>query len=466
MNKLCFLIPLFVFLSCANGFLDVKPSIRQRVPKTLNDYISLLDNTSVMNVSSHALGMIGGDEIFISEPVYNAFPTGANYNYLKRAYVWEENIFEGNEVNLLDWNDGYKRILWANLALDGIERLTGTEKESPEAAWAKGAALFHRAFNYYNLAQLFCPVFDPDMNAPKSGLPLRLDPDLTMSVPRSNLQETYERIAEDISDALKLLPDDSENIYRPDKAAALALLARLQLQMGNYQAAFDNAEQCLARHGSLLDYDTVNPDQPLPFTSRGIGNPEIIFMSMLTGNMGSYLRMLSVQAVSVNPDLIALYEAGDLRRTLFYGVADDGSFNYRGSYDGYGRDSYFTGLATDEVYLILAETAARLGNIPKALVALNRLRKHRFLPVEFRPLEISDVEILLDSIVVERRRELVLRGIRWEDLRRLNKEERFAETLTRKLGERTFTLEPGSKRYVWPLPLEAVQVGGYEQNIR
>lgn len=466
MNRLCFLIPLFVFLSCGNEFLDVKPSIRQRVPKTLNDYISLLDNTSVMNVTSHALGMIGGDEIFVSEPVYNAFPTGVNYNYLKRAYIWEENIFEGNEVNLLDWNDGYKRILWANLTLDGIERLKGAEKESPKAAWAKGTALFYRAFNFYNLAQLFCAVFEPDMNAPKSGLPLRLDPDLTMSVPRSSLRETYEQITEDISGALQLLPDETENIYRPNKAAALALLARLQLQMGNYQEAFDNAEQCIERHGSLLDYHVVNPEQPLPFSSRGIGNPEIIFMSMLTGNMGSHLRILAVQAMSVNPDLIALYEAGDLRRTLFFREQGDGSFNYRGSYDGYAQDSYFTGLATDEVYLILAETAVRLGNIPKALEALNRLRKYRFLPAEFRPLEISDAEILLDSIVVERRRELVMRGTRWEDLRRFNKEERFAETLTRKLGEHTFTLEPGSKRYVWPLPLEAVQVGGYEQNIR
>ncbi len=452
--------------SCGESFLDVNQSIRQRVPKSLADHISLLDNTTTMNVSSHALGMIGGDELFVSEQAYNAFPSGVNHNYQKRAYVWEAQVFEGNEAHLLDWNDGYKRILWANLVLEGIARLQIANDEREQAAWAKGTALFHRAFNYYNLAQLFCPVFEANTAEGALGLPLRLESDLTMKIPRSSLSETYQRILKDVNDALALLPEKPETIFRPGKAAALGLLARVYLQMGDYQRAFDNAAKCIEFQATLLDYNSLDASRPLPFTARGIGNPEIIFMSMLTGNMGSHLRLLTVQTMAMDAHLVSLYETGDLRRMLFYEEQNDGSFDYKGSYDASSQSSYFTGIATDEVYLILAESAVRLGNVPKALQTLNWLRKHRFLPQNFQPLDVSDGDILLDHIIAERQRQLVLRGTRWEDIRRLNKEERFAKALTRILGDRTYTLEPGSKSYVWPIPLEAVQVGGYEQNLR
>lgn len=451
--------------ACEGNFLDVRPSVRQRVPQSLADYVALLDNTGTMSVSSHALGMIGSDELYLTEPSYNTFPTGVNHNYQKRAYTWERQIFEGNESSKLDWNDGYKRILWANLVLDGIGDLSLSGGDKVVAEQAKGMALFHRAWNYYNLAQLFCPVYEKSSTSESLGLPLRLEPDLTLRIGRSSLKDTYRQIIKDLEMARELLPVNAVTTYRPNKAAALALLSRIYLQMDDYQQAYEYADQCLALSNELLDYNTVDVNKPLSFTPLAVGNPEVLFLATLSGQMTIYLRMLTTTYMLVDIDLYHSYEVGDIRRDAYFLKNSDGNFNFKGSYDATSY-SYFTGMATDEVYLTKAECAVRLGDIPTALTIVNKLRKHRFLPDTFVAWDVQDADELLDRILEERRRELVFRGVRWEDLRRLNKEPRHAKTLTRVVGNRTFTLEPGSNRYVWPIPLEAIQVGGYEQNER
>lgn len=459
------ILSLCCLCACEGNFLDVRPSVRQRVPQSLADYVALLDNTGTMSVSSHALGMIGSDELYLTEPSYNTFPTGVNHNYQKRAYTWEKQIFEGNESSKLDWNDGYKRILWANLVLDGIGNLSLSGSDKAVAEQARGMALFHRAWNYYNLAQLFCPVYEESSASESLGLPLRLEPDLTLRIGRSSLKDTYRQITKDLEEARELLPVNTVTIYRPNKAAILALLSRIYLQMGVYQQAYEYADQCLTLSDELLDYNTADVNKPLSFTPLAAGNPEVLFLATLSGQMNVYLRILTTPFILVDIDLYNSYEVGDIRREAYFLKNSDGNFSFKGSYDA-TLYSFFTGMATDEVYLTKAECAVRLGDIPTALAAVNYLRKHRFLPDTFVAWDIQDADDLLDSIVAERRRELVFRGTRWEDLRRLNKESGHAKTLTRVLGDRTFTIEPGSNRYIWPIPLEAVQVGGYEQNER
>ena len=58
----------------------------------------------------------------------------------------------------------------------------------------------------------------------------------------------------------------------------------------------------------------------------------------------------------------------------------------------------------------------------------------------------------LTQILTERRKELVHRGCRWTDLRRLNMDPRFATTLTRTLLGATYTLPPNDSRYTLQIP--------------
>ena len=58
---------------------------------------------------------------------------------------------------------------------------------------------------------------------------------------------------------------------------------------------------------------------------------------------------------------------------------------------------------------------------------LNWLRKHRMQSDQYVELSAVDTEEALDWVIKERRKELVLRGIRWEDLRRFSRP--LAETV-------------------------------------
>lgn len=79
----------------------------------------------------------------------------------------------------------------------------------------------------------------------------------------------------------------------------------------------------------------------------------------------------------------------------------------------------------------------------------------------------ENAEEVLFAIITERRKELPFVGeIRWEDLKRLNKEERFQRTLKRVINGSTFTLPPNDKRYVLPIPLNEIQLSRIEQNER
>lgn len=456
---------LFSTLSCTTDFLDIKPDIRQRIPKTLTDYMALLDNTDAMNASSHALGIIGSDEFYMTEAGYHSFPQGVNYNYQKRAYTWEQQIFQGGEAALLDWNDAYFRILCANVVLDGIARISLAPGDSQMASIIRGRALFYRAFNYYCLAQLFCKAYTTEGAAQDLGLPLRLDGDLTAKIGRSRLEETYQRILDDLQEAESLLPPISEMSFRPSKAAVYALRARAKLQMGDYNGAYNAANSCLEINDRLLDYNSLDLDEAVTFSAYGEGNPEVIFMATCVANT-TFLLLPTFHYMNADTNLLACYAADDLRLRAFWTGRENGTYQYKGSYDGSIILSFFTGLAVDEIYLMRAECAARMGNAAGALADLNLLRKHRLRTEAFANLETTDSQQALDWVVEERRKQLVLRGTRWEDLKRLNKVERYQKVLRRDLGTLQPVLEPGDSRYVWPIPIEAIEMGGYEQNLR
>jgi len=113
------------------------------------------------------------------------------------------------------------------------------------------------------------------------------------------------------------------------------------------------------------------------------------------------------------------------------------------------------GLSVPEVMLMQAEAYARLGGDPnrqKAIALLNTLRVKRILPANYTPLIApADDETALRLVLTERRRELALHPVRWFDLKRLNKDPRFAKTLTRMLDGKTYTLPPNSNNYVYPI---------------
>jgi hypothetical protein len=187
-------------------------------------------------------------------------------------------------------------------------------------------------------------------------------------------------------------------------------------------------------------------------------NDEVIFHTVL-----SSAPVLLAPRYLIDTGVYASYEANDLRKALFFKkAATKPYYNFNGSYDG--TTALFNGPAVDELYLIRAEAAARSGKTEAALADLNLLRKNRYSAASYVPLNSSAAAEVLGWVLTERRKELVLRGQRWTDLRRLNKEAAYQKTVVKIVNGQRYELPPGDGRYVWPIPRSVVAETGIAQN--
>ncbi|WP_164108681.1 MULTISPECIES: RagB/SusD family nutrient uptake outer membrane protein [Sphingobacterium] len=460
-------ILLLAVIGCGNQFLDIKPSKNQRVPTSIEDYQAILDNPNnngmPMNVlSSSYLGIVGSGEYHIEDAYYNAIPTGATYSYQKNAYVWAKDVYlggEGGTTNPTDYDMAYQRILYCNIVLDGVERIAKGEHDAVALAQLKGDALFRRSLDFYNLAQLYCEVYDESRKNLAYGIPLRLSSSLDEHKGRGTLAQTYDRIVSDLSEALALLPNLPVNVFRPSKIAVYTLLSRVYMQKGNYDMALQVLVEALKIKADLIDFNSLSVGNNYRFPLYGIGNKEVIFTNATNYNVG-----VDESRVTVNAQLLGLYAEDDLRKKVYFFKDNKNKTLFYGSY--YGNRNLFTGLATDELYLSISECLVRSDRTEEALDWLNRLLRKRMVNKNFEPVLIKDKNLLLKFVLEERQKELLLRGIRWEDMRRLNKESEILTTLRRVVNGKEFVLAPRGKNWVWPLPLEAVQLGGLEQNER
>jgi starch-binding outer membrane protein, SusD/RagB family len=191
--------------------------------------------------------------------------------------------------------------------------------------------------------------------------------------------------------------------------------------------------------------------------------PEILYQSNFL-SATDVLLGLAYKDCLVDTTLLASYAPNDLRRPVYYKHISGDSFYLKGSYAG--SVFPFSGLATDELYLIRAECSARAGFTGNALTDLDSLMSNRLLAGTFTGYLVGNAAAALDTILVERRKELAFRGIRWSDLRRLNKEGRNI-TLTRNLNGMLYTLAPNSNLYTLPIPPDVLSFNpGMQQNPR
>jgi hypothetical protein len=437
-----------------DDFLGKNPNSSLVVPTTLTDFQNLLDNDQIMNLFP-ALGEISADNYFIDQSLWQSAGTR-----VQNAYTWQADIFDG-EGSDEDWNDPYQQVYYANVVLDGLGKLKTDNSTIAAYNSVKGQALFARAFGLYNVAQLFAPVYDGGTAATDSSIPLRLSQDVKAPTVRSTVKQTYDQITGDLRVAAGLLPATVSMTYvnRASRPAAQALLARIYLSMRKYDSAGIYADSALSSHLTLIDYNQYNSGSTFPFPKQ---NPEILYQSSFVNYTG-YSQVLTGLAYFdcfVDSTLIRSYKSNDLRPSFYYyllGVTD--SFGLKGSYTGLVFP--FGGLATDEVYLIRAECRARSGDSSGAASDLNTLLVNRWKSGLFN----SYTSAPLDTVLSERRKELPFRGLRWSDLRRLNKEGANI-TLFRKINGTVDSLTPNNKRYVLPIPPDVLLLSGMKDNPR
>src|SRR5690606_35208729 len=117
--------------------------------------------------------------------------------------------------------------------------------------------------------------------------------------------------------------------------------------------------------------------------------------------------MLAPPVGRIQPELVNSFHAGDLRKNLFLTENSDGSFGFRGSYEG--AIHLFSGLSLSEIYLTKAEAAVRNGRVAEGIAVLNELLETRWEEGSFVPYQAKGVEEALEIVLLERRKELVHR---------------------------------------------------------
>lgn len=460
MKKISLLIIFItVFISCKKQgeWLDVKSNKSDVIPTTLEDFQALLDNTDVMNSVYPAVGIIGADNSYVLDQVATTGGTVVERN----AYRWAVDIYEGN-LSASDWTYPFKTIEYANVILYGL----GKNNFAPDTRYntIKGSALFFRAFAYYQLAQIYAKAYNENSASTNLGLPIKLDPDVNNLPSRSTLQETYSQMIQDLMEAEKLLPLNSDYKTRPSKIAARAMLSKLYLNMQNYLKALEYANLTLNSKSNLVDFNTLNTTVNFPFPTVRSDNPEIIFYAETNG-----YSFNNRQNLVVMNDLFQSYDQNDLRRIVFYKPNSNGTMAFGGRYTGGAL--LFCGVATNEILLIRSEAFARTGNLSSAMDDLNKLLNERWKKdngVSRYVNQSANTEgQALTIILGERRKELPFTGnLRWEDLRRLNFDTRFAKTLSRTIAGNQFSLTPNSPKYVFPIPPIEININPLIQNIR
>jgi hypothetical protein len=444
---LAFLISLVLF-SC-NKYLDKKPDSKLTVPITVNDLQALLDDEVIMTYQrTPSYGESSADDYYLQDNIFDIITL-----IDRNTYTWTNKVYSFPN----DWANTYHPIYNSNYCLEQVNEIPVTL--SNELKWKniKGSAYFFRAYYFLNLAHVYAKSYNDKTANTDLGIVLRLSSDFNIPSVRASVKATYEQIISDAKTAAGLLQDFPSHKQRPSKIAAYGLLARTYLSMGIYDSAYKYSNLCLVLDNTLIDYNDatkVAVNAPVPFKPF---NEEVIFFNTLSTTHTNVLPL----AAKIDTTLFKSYDDNDLRKSVFF--YSNSGWAFKGSYAA-DATALFSGIATDEMYLVRSECSARLGHLTEAMDDLNSLLIKRWnKTVPFIPYTATDAQDALNKVLNERRKELVMRGLRWSDIKRYNLAG-ASITIKRMVHGETFQLEPNDSRYALPLPDDIIKQTGMSQN--
>ena len=427
----------------------------QRIPTTLNDFSVMLadEYTNCREDVTQALVLL--NDRYVSDG-YLSY-----YELWNANYFWNENAdrIAMNKSDETTYYNGYAGISTANLIIENAP--TATEATDAERGQVIAQAKILRAMKYFTLVNYYAKTYNAATAATDGGVPLITSAEVGATYTQPSVQEIYDFIVQDISEALPALPERALNVLYADKATAYALAARVYLQMGNYQEALASAGEALKRNDRLFDWVAFYNDNAavlsVPDVYQSITSPmgfdyeeNYIFCHGNNSYSGNDLQM--------REDRGNRFEQGDAHFMSRWKIRTmAGSTYYNPNMGGYFNRG---GLTTTEVYLIHAECLARTGNVAGAMDVLNKVRQKRILPEYYQPLAASSADVAIDMIIKVKGDALVQTIIPFCDARRLNLEPAHAHTLTKVENGQQYTLSPSSHMWVMPFPMGAVKNSG------
>ena len=330
----------------------------------------------------------------------------------------------------------FKGILLANHVINYIE----DKQKQTVLQQAYGEAKFMRAYLYYRLVQHFGGVAIVNGREPMNAKPAR-----------NTEAEVYNTIIDDLNTAINNLSDYNGNSLQPSKQAAQALLARVSLYLGRYAEARKLAMDVIGAGKNQLE-----PDFGAMFNDNTTSK-EMIWRQTETSDNSVSNGAANVfgpgpaaqgkpgaNNIWIDSMLVKKYDATDKRRLFFYdtiaaSVGKKVPFLMKFKASPRFTPNYPV-LRLSEMHLIVAECDARNNIID--LTYLNSVRGQRGA-ILADVATITSPQIMIDTIELERRKEFVGEGLRWYDMRRLNKAVPWLESKLRPKGFQLLPIPSG-----------------------
>jgi len=438
-------------LQSCNKFLEKKSNNSLVTPTNLSDLQALLDENVQMNNSSSSLGETACDDYFLAQDRLNALIV--NYQEL---YLWRLHQYTDG-----DWLYTSRPIYICNLVLERIKNIENNAGNLNAYNNVIGSALFFRSYYFLSLLWDYGKAYDGSTAKTDLGIMLRTNSDFNVNFQRASVQDCYDFIIKDVKKSISLLPNFPQIQTRPSKIAAYGLLARTYLSMRDYRNALLYADSCLNLKSDLLDFN--DPDEVAIASTASFtqfNNETILFSTFAQTPYGFFMPS---KPGYVDTTVYSSFDENDLRKQAYFRPDGSGYYIFKGSYSTKNNLEIFTGLATDEMYLIRAECYIRTGQVNLGLNDLNKLLSTRWKTGTYTPVYNLNAEDALELVLKERRKEMIYRGTRWSDIKRLNKEG-YNINLIRKAGDEVYKLEAGSSYFALPFPSDLIKITGIQQN--
>lgn len=458
-------LSLALFSGCKKNILDTIPQTSISDKTAFNTPEKILAQANNLYKKLQNEHYWGGRLILINEQRGEEF-TQNDPNPTTGAGVWGQNVLASNEVVNIIWSMAYGSINDANIFISNVENTSVIG--SPLREQYIGEAKFVRALNYFSLVQIYAQPY-AKTGGNNLGLPLRLSAEVSAGnndLGRSSVAQVYDQIIKDLDEAEATLPESySSNALtssRAHKATAIALKTRVYLVKGDYKKVIQEAKKIVPAaapyqyvSGSLTH--RLESSISTVFTSDYTGPESLFSLPFNNIDAPSYFSLASFYLGLVNN---SLHPDGIITDPVFSspGSTDDRKnlVTVKNNQDVLKKFTIITAPYLDyvkviryaEVLLNYAEAAAEDGDLETAVALLEAIRNRADASYAFASEAVDTKSALVQTILTERRIELLGEGFRASDL------QRRLQTLPGKSGSAGIApaVDPAANNYIWPIP--------------
>ncbi|WP_375581050.1 RagB/SusD family nutrient uptake outer membrane protein [Marivirga tractuosa] len=324
------------------------------------------------------------------------------------------------------YEDNFEVITDANLVIANTASVEDPLFSEENKVQNIAEARFIRAIVYFNMVNLFAQPYNLN-NGSSPALPLVTEPfdGEIIEYSRSSVADIHNLIIEDLDFAIANLPGINANRGLASSGAAKALKSRLHLYRGEYTEAATLAGEVINQG----DYATASDLSFYPSVASsevifGIINSAIDNGRTGSGGWDSYFSPAEDGGRGDAPfsdDLLAAYDANDLRVTELSAVAPNGRIFTLKYNDAVNNTSDYLAIRISEMHLTRAEALVVTGGLTSAAEAIalvNPIRERAGLDA-WTVADFASADALVDAIRTERRLELAFEGHRRMDLLRI-----------------------------------------------